>query len=291
MPEIPVVLFLCTHNAGRSLAASVLLDHYAQGRVDVRSAGSEPAAELNPAVVAALRERGLDPSREFPKPLTDDIAGAADVIVSMGCGDTCQFYPGKRYIDWDLEDPAGKPVASVRPIVDDIDRRVQALLAELVPNVEIRPVEIRPYEPRDQTGFADLVAAILGEYGFHIDAILDADLEHPDTSYQGIWLAVHNDRVVGSVAVRLLNHGMSAELKRMYLQPEHRGRGLGHTLLSHAVQWTRDRGCRSVVLDTSTDMTTAQHLYESAGFVRTGTRTETGAHDSRCEILYRLDLA
>jgi arsenate reductase len=125
----PVVLFLCIHNAGRSLAAKVLLDHYAQGRVDVRSAGSEPGAELNPAVVAVLRERGLDPGREFPKLLTDDAARDADAVVTMGCGDTCPYYPGKRYVDWDLDDPAGLPVDAVRPIVDDIDRRVQALLA------------------------------------------------------------------------------------------------------------------------------------------------------------------
>jgi protein-tyrosine-phosphatase len=131
LTDKPVVLFLCTHNAGRSLAASVLLDHYAHGRVDVRSAGSEPADQLNASVVAVLRERGLDPSREFPKPLTDDTARAADVVVTMGCGDACAFYPGKRYIDWDLEDPAGKPVDAVRPIVDDIDRKVQALLADL----------------------------------------------------------------------------------------------------------------------------------------------------------------
>jgi protein-tyrosine-phosphatase len=129
----PVVLFLCTHNAGRSLAAKVLMDHYAQGRVDVRSAGSEPAAELNPAVVAVLNERGLDPSKEFPKPLTDGLAQAADVVVTMGCGDTCPIYPGKRYLDWDLPDPAGLPVEQVRPIVDRIDRRVQDLLTALVP--------------------------------------------------------------------------------------------------------------------------------------------------------------
>jgi arsenate reductase (thioredoxin) len=127
----PVVLFLCTHNAGRSLAAKVLLDHYAQGRIDVRSAGSEPADQLNPAMVALLAERGLDPTREFPKPLTDTDAQTADVIVTMGCGDTCPFYPGKRYLDWNLPDPAGQPIDAVRPIVDDIDRRVQALLAEL----------------------------------------------------------------------------------------------------------------------------------------------------------------
>lgn len=131
MTDRPVVLFLCVHNAGRSLAARVLLDHYAQGRVDVRSAGSEPAADLNPSVVAVLRERGLDPGREFPKPLTDETARAADVVVTMGCGDACPYYPGKRYLDWALEDPAGKSVDRVRPIVDDIDRRVRSLLADL----------------------------------------------------------------------------------------------------------------------------------------------------------------
>jgi len=129
--DTPVVLFLCVHNAGRSLAARVLLDHYAQGRVDVRSAGSEPADQLNPSVVAVLRERGLDTTRESPKPLTDGTARVADVIVTMGCDDTCPYYPGKRYLDWNLEDPARKSVDAVRPIIDDIDRRVQALLLEL----------------------------------------------------------------------------------------------------------------------------------------------------------------
>jgi arsenate reductase len=131
MTDTPVVLFLCTHNAGRSLAARVLLDHYAQGRVDVRSAGSEPADQLNPSVLAVLRERGLDPTREFPKPLNDETARAADVIVTMGCGDACPYYPGKRYLDWDLEDPADKSVDAVRPIVENIDRRVRSLLADL----------------------------------------------------------------------------------------------------------------------------------------------------------------
>jgi arsenate reductase (thioredoxin) len=131
MSETPVVLFLCTHNAGRSLAARVLLDHYAEGRIDVRSAGSEPADELNPSVVRLLLERGLDPGKEFPKPLDDELAREADVIVTMGCGDTCPVYPGKRYVEWELEDPAGKSVEEVRPIVDEIDRRTQAILTEL----------------------------------------------------------------------------------------------------------------------------------------------------------------
>jgi protein-tyrosine-phosphatase len=123
---------MCIHNSGRSLAARVLLDHYAQGRVDVRSAGSEPADELNPSVVAVLRERGLGPSQECPKVFTDDDVTPADVVVTMGCGDTCPFYPGKRYLDWELEDPAGRAVDEVRPIVNEIDRRVRSLLGELV---------------------------------------------------------------------------------------------------------------------------------------------------------------
>ena len=132
MAKRPVVLFLCIHNAGRSLAARVLLDHYANGRVEVLSAGTEPAAELNPSVLAILRDRGLDVAQEFPKPLTNETAQLADVVVTMGCGDSCPYYPGKTYRDWELDDPAGKSVAEVRLIVEQIDRRVQDLLAELM---------------------------------------------------------------------------------------------------------------------------------------------------------------
>jgi protein-tyrosine-phosphatase len=131
MANIPEVLFVCTHNAGRSQMAAALLDHQAAGRVHVTSAGSQPADRLNPAVVQAMAEIGLDISRELPKPLTNDNVQAADVVITMGCGDACPIYPGKRYLDWDLPDPAGLPVEQVRPIRDDIGRRVQALLAEL----------------------------------------------------------------------------------------------------------------------------------------------------------------
>ncbi len=132
MTTTPQVLFVCVHNAGRSQMAAALLDHHAAGRVHVRSAGSAPASTLNPAVVAVMNEVGLDLSTEFPKPLTDDTVQAADVVITMGCGDACTVYPGKRYLDWDLTDPAGLPIEQVRPIRDDIDRRVQGLLAELV---------------------------------------------------------------------------------------------------------------------------------------------------------------
>lgn len=131
MTDAPEILVVCTHNAGRSVAARVLLDHYGQGRVTVRSAGSAPGDEINPAVAEILTQRGLDVSKEFPKPLTDEAARSADVIISMGCGDACPIFPGKRYLDWDLEDPHGKTIEQVRPIIDDIDQRTRALLAEL----------------------------------------------------------------------------------------------------------------------------------------------------------------
>jgi len=129
----PDVLFVCVHNAGRSQMAAALLDHHAAGRVTVRSAGSAPADTINPAVVAVMAELGLDLSRELPEPLTTSAVEAADVVITMGCGDACPIFPGKRYLDWELDDPAGKPIERVRPIRDEIDRRVRALLAELVP--------------------------------------------------------------------------------------------------------------------------------------------------------------
>lgn len=128
----PEVLFVCVHNAGRSQMAAALLDHHAAGRVAVRSAGSAPASAVNPAVVAVMAELGIDVSREFPKRLTTDAVEAADVVITMGCGDACPIFPGKRYLDWQLDDPAGLPVERIRPIRDEIDRRVRALLAELV---------------------------------------------------------------------------------------------------------------------------------------------------------------
>ncbi|MFP5334330.1 MAG: arsenate reductase ArsC [Actinomycetes bacterium] len=128
---VPKVVFVCVHNAGRSQMAAALLEHHAGGRVDVRSAGSAPAGDLNPSVVAALAEIGIDLRTAYPKPITDEVIRAADVVVTMGCGDECPVVPGTRYLDWELADPADLPVEAVRPIRDEIDRRVRALLAEL----------------------------------------------------------------------------------------------------------------------------------------------------------------
>ena len=129
--EMPEVLFVCTHNAGRSQMAAALLDHAAKGRVHVRSAGSTPGEEINPAAIEALAEMGIDISKEFPKPMTDEVVQAADAVITMGCGDACQIYPGKRYEDWELDDPAGQDLEAVREIRDEIGRRVQTLLREL----------------------------------------------------------------------------------------------------------------------------------------------------------------
>ncbi|HLB39593.1 MAG TPA: arsenate reductase ArsC [Actinomycetota bacterium] len=132
MGTAPTVLFVCVHNAGRSQMAAGLLAKHAGDRVDVRSAGSAPSDTINPAVLEVMDEVDIDLSREFPKPLTTEVVEAADVVITMGCGDACPVFPGKRYLDWELPDPAGLPADQVRPIRDEIDRRVRGLLAELL---------------------------------------------------------------------------------------------------------------------------------------------------------------
>ena len=134
MSDRPVVLFACIHNGGRSLAAKVLTEHHSGGRVDARSAGSEPGESLNAVVVQVLHDRGLTTAGEHPKLLTADGVAEADVVITMGCGDTCPVFPGKRYEDWELTDPAGQPIEVVRGVRDDIKTRVEALLAEISPS-------------------------------------------------------------------------------------------------------------------------------------------------------------
>jgi arsenate reductase (thioredoxin) len=131
IPAVPSVLFVCVHNAGRSQMAAAFLTHLAGDSVEVRSAGSAPAEEVNPAVVAAMREVGIDISAETPKVLTTEAVRSSDVVITMGCGDTCPVFPGKRYLDWQLDDPAGQGVDAVRPIRDEIERRIRGLLGDL----------------------------------------------------------------------------------------------------------------------------------------------------------------
>ena len=133
MPEKPTVLFVCIHNAGRSQMAAGFMKKLSGGAVDVLSAGSEPKDQINPIAIQVMAEEGIDIAGETPKILTTDAVKESDVVITMGCGDTCPIFPGKRYEDWDLTDPAGRPAEEVRPIRDDIKARVEALLAELLP--------------------------------------------------------------------------------------------------------------------------------------------------------------
>ncbi|MFE5583162.1 arsenate reductase ArsC [Kitasatospora sp. NPDC056531] len=130
-PAVPSVLFVCVHNAGRSQMAAAFLTHLGGERVEVRSAGSAPADTVNPAVVEALAEVGIDISAEVPKVLTAEAVQASDVVITMGCGDACPYFPGKQYLDWKLDDPAGQGVDAVRPIRDEIAQRIRGLLADL----------------------------------------------------------------------------------------------------------------------------------------------------------------
>ena len=133
MLDKPTVLFVCVHNAGRSQMAAGYLTHIAGDRIDVLSAGSEPVAQINPMAVQAMAEEGIDITRAVPKLLTTEAVKVSDVVITMGCGDACPIFPGKRYEDWELDDPAGQDIASVRPIRDDIKQRIQTLVAELLP--------------------------------------------------------------------------------------------------------------------------------------------------------------
>ncbi|MEI8082456.1 MAG: arsenate reductase ArsC [Actinomycetes bacterium] len=142
LKETPEILFLCVHNAGRSQMAAAWMDHLSGGKVTVRSAGSAPTGDVNPTAIAAMAEVGIELTEAYPKPMTDDVVRASDVIVTMGCGDACPVYPGKRYLDWDIPDPAGRPMSEVRAIRDNIRGRVETLLTELaMPTTQSRNME------------------------------------------------------------------------------------------------------------------------------------------------------
>ena len=143
MADRPSVLFVCVHNAGRSQMAAGFLAHLGAGEVEVRSAGSIPGDQVNPSAVAAMAEVGIDISAQTPKILTTDAVQASDVVITMGCGDACPIFPGKRYLDWDLDDPAGQGVEAVRPIRDEIRTRVETLLTELLPDQSHESVSAR----------------------------------------------------------------------------------------------------------------------------------------------------
>ena len=274
----PEVLFVCVHNAGRSQMAAALLHHHAAGTVTVRSAGSAPADHINPAVVAAMAEIGLDLSHELPKPLTDDGVKAADIVITMGCGDACPVYPGKRYLTWDLDDPAGLTVEQVRPIRDEIERRVVALLDSL-PRIEVMT-----------DAHADGVLAV---YQAGLDTG-DASFETTAPSWD-VWDRSHLPRhrfvaldrdnsVVGWVAASLVSaRAVYAGVLQhsVYVDPGHHGHGIGRALLDAYIADTEAAGVWTLQSGIFPENTASLALHARVGFRTVGRRERIGQHYGR----------
>jgi protein-tyrosine-phosphatase/predicted N-acetyltransferase YhbS len=260
-PDRPVVLFLCVHNAGRSQMAAALLRRWAGDTVVVYSAGSAPGEVLNPAVVAAMAEVGVDISSERPKKLTEAMAKDADVIVTMGCGDACPVYLGKRYVDWDLPDPAGLPLERVRSIRDEIDRRVKQLVEEM----DLVIAEDDPYAEDVhellQVHLAFTRASTPAEFAFALDG---TGLTDPAVTF---FSARRHGELVGICALK--RHGAEvAELKSMHTREAVRGQGVGRAMVRHLLDVARREGYRGVSLETGTtdDFVAARALYHEMGF-------------------------
>ncbi len=276
----PEVLFMCVHNAGRSQLAAALLDHHARGRVVVRSAGSAPAAQLNPAVVEVLAELGIDLAGAAPKPLADDAVRASDVVVSMGCGDACPVFPGKRYLTWELDDPAGRSLAEVRVIRDEIDRRVRALLCELT-------VAIRPMVPAD----ADPVLAIYAAGIATGDATFETappDWAGFDASRLPAYRFVAVDRSTGAVlgwgalspvSHRCVYQGVAEH--SIYVHPDAWGRGIGAALLSTLIDETETGGIWTLQSGIFPENAASVALHLKLGFRVVGRRERLGRHHGR----------
>jgi L-amino acid N-acyltransferase YncA/protein-tyrosine-phosphatase len=286
MPEIPEVLFVCVHNAGRSQMAAALLDHHAAGRVRVRSAGSAPADEVNPAVVQVMAEVGLDLSQEFPKPLTGEAVEGADVVITMGCGDVCPVFPGKRYLDWRLPDPAGRPVEQVRPIRDEIDRRVRDLLDEILPQTP-EGIAVRPMRSADAEQVLAIYQAGLdgGNAGFETGAptweVFD---ESRLRSHRHVAVDTATGQVLGWIAVspvsgRCVYAGVVEH--SVYVRPGHQGRGIGASLLRALIDSTEADGIWTIQSGVFPENTASLRLHAKTGFRTVGVRERLGRHHGR----------
>ena len=235
MTDKPSVLFVCVHNAGRSQMAAAYLQHLAGDRIEVRSAGSAPADQVNPAAVAAMLEDGIDMSTQTPKILTDEAVQDSDVVITMGCGDTCKFYPGKRYEDWVLDDPAGQGVDAVRPIRDEIKTRVRELIASLIPATDgdapdgapdgaLDGVQLRVATPDDRPA----VDGLLADNGLPLDG-LDAAAR--------VLVVTNSDNLVGVAALERHGDGPDTAylLRSVAVRPQLRDHGLGARLVTAAL--------------------------------------------------------
>ncbi|GAA4615501.1 hypothetical protein GCM10023195_68370 [Actinoallomurus liliacearum] len=297
-PGIPEVLFVCVHNAGRSQMAAALLDHHAAGRVRVRSAGSAPAAEINPAVVQVMAEFGVDLSAESPKALTGEAVRAADVVVTMGCGDACPVFPGRRYLDWRLPDPAGRSVDEVRPIREEIDRRVRALLGELLSDddpgagpADRAPVPagvtIRPMRGDDAGAVLAIYQAGLdgGEASFETEApTWDAFDRAKLPEHRHVAADTATGQVLGWIAVtavsgRCVYAGVVEH--SVYVHPDHHGRGVAAALLQALIESTEAAGIWTIQSGVFPENAASLRLHARAGFRTVGVRERLGRHHGR----------
>ena len=304
MTEKPAVLFLCVHNAGRSQMALGWFQHLAGDRAVGWSGGSEPGDQVNPSAVEAMREVGIDISREFPKPWTEQAVRAADVVVTMGCGDACPVFPGKRYEDWTLDDPAGLDVEAVRPIRDAIERRVRILLAELGVRV-VRPdarADARPDAwPGARLGVSDAARSAVGVRGMRVEdwpavaeiyaqgiAAGDATFETQVPTWAA-WDAAHlpdhrlvaevDGTVVGWTAVspvsgRCVYAGVVED--SVYVAESARGRGVGRRLLAALVESTENAGIWTIQTGIFPENEPSLALHRAAGFRVLGVRERPG---------------
>jgi len=287
MTDRPSVLFVCVHNAGRSQMAQGWLRHLAGSAIEVRSAGSEPADRLNPVAVAAMREVGIDIAAETPALLTVDAVRDSDVVVTMGCGDTCPVFPGKRYEDWDLTDPAGQSIGVVRRIRDEIRDRVQGLVDDLAPAAPVRTAH---------AGFS--VEPMLAEHADAVLAIYQAGIDEGNATFETSapewslfdathlrehrFVAVDHDRTVlgwvAAVAVsdRCVYAGVVEH--SVYVHPSARGRGVGRALLDALVASTEAAGIWTIQSGIFAENSASAALHRAAGFREVGRRERLGRH-------------
>lgn len=279
---VPEVLFVCVHNAGRSQMAAALLAHHAAGRVRVSSAGSAPAGEVDPAVVTVMAELGLDLSRALPRRLAHAQVEVADVVVTMGCGDACPVFPGKRCLDWQLPDPAGRGVDEVRAIRDQIDLRVRELLAELVGRPEPAPVTVRTmtdadaaevlaiYQAGIDTGQATFETTTPDWATFRAGRLPDHQLVavDPDTG------AVLGWATLSPVSDRCAYAGVAED--SVYVHPQARGRGVGEALLRALVTGAERAGVWTVQSGIFPENAASLRLHRRVGFRVVGRRERLG---------------
>jgi L-amino acid N-acyltransferase YncA/protein-tyrosine-phosphatase len=300
MPDQPAVLFVCVHNAGRSQMAAGWLSQLAGDRVEVRSAGSAPAHEINPVAVAVMREAGIDITASHPKILTGEAVRDSDVVITMGCGDTCPFFPGRRYEDWKVEDPAGQAIDAVRRIRDDIRDRVQALLSEILPGAARaapRPEPLRTQPPQPQLLRIEPMTAA---HAPDVLAIYQAGIDEGNATFETrapAWDAFSAAKLPGHRFVAISGGGAvvvvgwvvaSAVSDRcayagvvehsVYVSPAARGRGAGRQLLDALIASTEAAGIWTIQSGLFPENTASVALHRAAGFRVVGTRERLGQH-------------